>query len=126
MSSRAAASLLTVATVAFAAPAYASSTPQAPGSAAPQMTEVNRRLAAIVVTPVRTGRQTAQAPGPSALQPSASRSPSSILTPALINAAARFTKAEHLLHFQGHGLDANFWGAFNGGRGVHVRYVIHF
>jgi hypothetical protein len=49
-----------------------------------------------------------------------------LLSPAVLSIASRFTKAERLLHFQSRGLDANLWGALNGGRGVKINYVIRF
>ena len=114
----------TIASLALGTPAFAAPAVDSPNDA--QISELNRHLAAMVVVPhpVRAGLAGRPA-GVPAFAPSTNSS-SRLLTPALLNAAAHFTKAEHLLHYQAHGLDANFWGAFNGGRGMHVRYVIHF
>lgn len=125
MRSRAAAIITTVALLTTWCPAFAEQSGQ--GSAADaRVTEVNQHLAALVATPQRPSGASQRTTGLPSTTAVPNRSSTMILTPALIHAAARFTKAEHLLHYQAHGFDADFWGAFNGGRGMHVRYVIHF
>jgi hypothetical protein len=95
----------------------------------PDVSAVNRRLATLVAEPSRPrGIQAGVmlAPGRSiALAPT--NVGSFFLSPAVLSLAARFAKAEHLLHFQGrNGLDANLWGALNGGKGIRFRYVVRF
>ena len=128
MRSRAAAIITTVALLGMSGPAFAGQSGQQSSAAEARVTEVNQHLAALVETPQRSsGASSQRATGlPSTAAVPNRSATTQILTPALIHAAARFTKAERLLHYQAHGLDADFWGAFNGGRGMHVRYIIHF
>ena len=132
------------ATFALAGPALADQTsslpamPTSPALSSPVLpannttAEVNRRLAVMLATaPNPRAPQGSQAPGASAAASTpgvalARTTPSRLLTPALLNLVARYTKAEHLLHIQRGGLDANFWNAFSREHSVHVRYVIHF
>ncbi len=114
-----------IACLALRAPALAAPPPGATDSDA-RVSALNNRLQAIATTTRQPHGGFSQQPAgaPAFAQPTSASA--RLLAPALLNAAARFTTAERLLHFQSHGLDANFWGAFNGGRGMHVRYVIHF
>jgi hypothetical protein len=52
------------------------------------------------------------------------RQPDWLSSPTLLSIAARFTSAERILHYQHSGLDANFWGVLNRGRGIRVRFFI--
>jgi hypothetical protein len=112
--------------MAFTQPVLASAGPDQPavGTADAQVSTVNRRLAALVTAP--NARAAQPRPGMPAIAVQPPGQASRLIAPALLEAAARFTKAERLLHIQSHGLDANFWGAFTGGRGMRVRYIIKF
>ena len=41
----------------------------------------------------------------------------------IIKFAERFRKIDHVMHFQVHGIDANFWGILNHGRGISIRFA---
>ena len=95
----------------------------------PNVNVVNRRLATLVAAPSR--QQAVQAGTMLAPNRAVVLAPANagsfFLSPAVLSLAARFSKAEHLLHFQGrNGLDANLWGAFDGGKGIRIKYVVRF
>jgi hypothetical protein len=116
--------VIAAALVGFAAPSVAGPAPQ---GSDPSVSAINRQLTALAQSPpsqrVPLGARPAAVPAAGAAPV---RGKSLLLSPAILNLAAHFTKAERLLHFQSHGLDANFWGAFNGGRGMKVQYTFKF
>jgi hypothetical protein len=116
--------VIAVALVGFVAPSVAGPAPQ---GSDPSVSAVNRTLAALAVSP---GSQSVplgvRPPAVPATAPASGHAKSLLLSPAIMTIAAHFTKAERLLHFQSHGIDANFWGAFNGGRGMKVQYTFKF
>jgi hypothetical protein len=104
----------------------------APTGSDQDVSTLNRHLATLVDVPGRehpapAAAATSQAPAATPI-PELGQKPTQAwqLTPAILAWATRYTHAERLLHFQSHGLDANLWGAFNGGRGVRIKYVIRF
>lgn len=100
----------------------------APGSGDPNVTELNRHLATLATQPAQSKAfESGAAPmlaSPSNL--SQRRANLLLLSPTILNLAARYSKAERLLHFQSHGFDANFWGALSSGRSIKLRYAIRF
>jgi hypothetical protein len=44
----------------------------------------------------------------------------------LLKIAQQVQGADRLMHFRSHGIDANFWGVLNRGRGVNVQYSVKF
>jgi hypothetical protein len=103
----------------------------APTGSDQDVSTLNRHLAVLVEAPGRerpASAVTAQAPAAPEILLQSGQKPTQPwqLTPAILAWATRYTHAERLLHFQTHGLDANLWGALNGGRGVRIKYVIRF
>lgn len=116
--------VVAVAFVGFASPSVAG---PAPEGSDPSVSVVNRHLATLLAPPPRqrpsAGVVQAGAPG---LMTRPTNNASALFSPAILSIVSHFTKAEHLLHFQSHGLDANLWGALNGGPGVKIRYSFKF
>jgi len=129
---RFAAAVIAVAVVAtLATPGQAAPAPEAASAAVapvtgPDVASVNRHLAALIVAPSRQRPLVANHPATTANFAAPRTSPARLLSPALLDIVSRYTKAEHLLHFKGHGWDANFWGAIANGPGVKVHYTIKF
>jgi hypothetical protein len=111
-----------------AAPSLAGPVPPAsePNVANVSNVALNRHLATLAASPSRQRPPSGVAAAGFGLNTGPKTSPSMILSPAILSIVSRFTKAEHLLHFKSHGLDANLWGALNGGPGVKIRYSIKF
>jgi len=53
------------------------------------------------------------------------RKPDLLTSPTFLAVAARFASAERILHYRAGGFDANFWGAFDRGRGIRIGYSVH-
>jgi len=92
----------------------------------PSVMALNRQLASLAQSSAMRKPSAVARPGASASAFVPERGKGLSLSPAILGIAAHFTKAERLLHFQSHGLDANLWGAFNGGRGMKVQYSFKF
>lgn len=107
-------------------PAFAGSNPSAGGQ---EVAVLNEHLASLVVAaqpqpPLKTWKTAPQrAAGTRFANATASRPVH--LAPFLLQLAGRYNRAERLLHFRSHGLDANFWGAVGGGR-IKVSYAVKF
>jgi len=118
------ATLVTVIAVAFLTLASPSMAGPVPMGSDPSVT-LNRQLATLAQAGTIRKASPGERPvaGASAFAPVRGKGLS--LSPAILSIAAHFTKAERLLHFQSHGLDANFWGALSGGR-VKLQYSVKF
>lgn len=104
---------------------------------APDLSQINRRLSALAVQSQPAARGDIESPAdaptarPVALpQLSVRRSPpqaSGSFVPArILKIAQQIQGADRLMHFRGHGIDANLWGVLSRGRGVSVQYSVKF
>lgn len=90
------------------------------------VTVLNQRLATLVAGEQAPARRFgARAAGIGPRFAPVAKAPTIRLAPFLIELAGRYNRAEHILHFQSHGFDANFWGLVGGGR-VRLHYSVKF
>ena len=109
------------AVVALAVPAFAEPTDDQ------QLANINRRLSAL------TSEPEAEAPKPARIvmspmlpttvvRPGIAQLPAFMTTPQLMRMVSHFRSVDRMMHYHSRGLDANFWGVFNRGRGLSIRY----
>lgn len=121
------AALVAVMIVAIACPSLAADTRSGPD---PSVGTINRHLETIVDVSSTTHAAASEQPGPPVnigvtgihQRPA----PPPLFGPTIMSMVAHFNSAERILHFKTHGLDANLWGVFNGGRGINVKYSVRF
>ena len=116
----------TVATlVAFAAPALADPTDDQ------QLASINRRLSALtglsgseaqVPQPVAHFIVSRLAPETATPQSGAVRLPAFLTRPEVLRIVGQFKTVDRMMHYHGHGVDANFWGILTHGRTLTVKF----
>ncbi len=99
-----------------------------------QLASINRRLSSLAAQPgVEPSRplrdQVAPAQPPLALGVQRAQSAglqAFLARPQVMHMVQYFHSVDRVMHYQGHGVDANLWGVFNRGRGISIRFSRRF
>ena len=114
--------------------ALAFTTSATPAAADPnddqQLASINRRLSALAsdssADALKQSRPVMSPAVPplstSALKPGVANLPPFLNRPKIMHLITNFRSLDRMMHYQGRGLDANFWGVFSHGRGLSIRY----
>ncbi len=103
----------------------------------PDLSQINRKLSALATEalPATRGELPAQADSTTVrprtlpaitVRRTQRQAPGSYVPAKLLKIAQQAQGADRLMHFRGHGIDANLWGVLNRGRGVSVQYSVKF
>jgi len=103
----------------------------------PDLTQINRKLSALAnqSMPASRGDMAGQTDGNSdgprtlpaiTVRRAEPQRLGSFVPAKLLKIAQQVQGADRLMHFRSHGIDANFWGVLNRGRGVNVQYSVKF
>jgi len=100
-----------------------------------QLASLNRHLSSLTVPNASNEPKieriavapSVQLPGEAAVQRPRSVAFSSLMgRPEVLHLIAAFHSVDRVMHYRGHGVDANFWGVFNRGRGLSFKYSRRF
>jgi hypothetical protein len=94
-----------------------------------QLANINRRLSALTTAP-----EAAPAPQPArvvvsptlqtaAMRPGVAQLPAFMTRPQLMRLVSHFQSVDRMMHYHSRGLDANFWGVFNHGKGLSIKFT---
>lgn len=100
-----------------------------------QLASINRRLSSLAAQPdsqvTRSMRADQNVTDPLSLALGVQRPPSAglqafLAKPQVMHVVQYFHSVDRVMHYQSHGVDANFWGVFNRGRGINIRFSRRF